>query len=267
MSLTMTTFELAYNNGQEMPEGWVTPSVGTIEALILDQSCGLVPSHDLALQNLAEAIPLKAITSSETRRLIEKLKEAASKEIDAGRILVGLAAPQIGIGRCAVLANLKVAEGVFDFSALTVMINPTVTPLIDSPTLRLPEGCYSCGPVNVVTERPLRTYVSWYDELGELQRATFNGPSSIITAHEADHLKGLLAPDLILDEYTGEDSPLDWLHAEEVDEQVYGSMVRSGQRWPRQCPVGQWEAMRRADDKDGPKFRLGNFVVPRTRLQ
>lgn len=242
-----------------MPDSWQMPSVGTIINFRRSMQLGEVPTHHRALAQVAEAIPDDAVQSRDTRELVHKLLYASHGELAAGRPLVGLAAPQIGVSRRVFLANFSMDKNSKDYDPfdLTPMINPQITIAENSRTAVNPEGCYSCGPVTGRVERPQDMYVAWTDTKGKRREEVLQGFGSTVVGHENDHIDGNLFADLVV--MQGEE--LSWVEAEQADAGEYGAIIRAGKKWKPSCSVDQWKAMKRPDDEAGPKFRLEDFSI------
>lgn len=250
-----TSIEYALTQ-QEMPEGWRRPSVGTVMNAKRSRLLGLVATHDFALHTVSESIPQEAIQSQSTRELVDDLKRAADGEIRAGRSLVGLAAPQIGVARRVFLVNLsKHPENAP--SDLTLMINPELTITSGLRKNRSPEACLSCGPLAGVVDRP-NVDVRWTDLSGTMHEDSFQGHKAIRIGHENGHLDGVLFPDLVLEQ----GREIAWVDEERMAEGEYVSSVRSGRQWRPNCSIEQWKAMKNPDSNPGLTFRLDAFVIP-----
>lgn len=243
-----------------MPEHWRTPSIRTIEDFQRSRGLGEVATHHPALHKRADAIPEEAIQSRATRELVDQLKHASDGELEAGRSLVGLAAPQIGVSRRVFLANYSMDKDLnnYDPTALTVMINPKLTVAENSRTSKNPEGCYSCGPLAGIVERPIDVHAAWTDIRGKKREETFQAFGSVVLGHENDHLDGILFPDRTL----AQGRLIDWVDPEQTAAGEYGKAVRAGESWEAICSVDQWEAMKRPDTEGGPIFRLEAFALP-----
>jgi peptide deformylase len=97
---------------------------------------------------------------------------------------MGLAAPQIGIGRAAAL--IRSPDG-----ASVTLLNPRI---IDqsAETDEQYEGCLSFFDVRGQVKRPLRIDVEHQDIDGDIQITVFEFGMARLVAHEVDHLNGLL---------------------------------------------------------------------------
>lgn len=98
---------------------------------------------------------------------------------------VGLAAPQIGIGRqIAVIRENPTAE-------VLVLVNPIITSVQGSPKVRT-EGCLSLPKSVYNAFRFPIVFVEYKDIEGNTVTKRFTGLLSQIVQHEVDHLKGKL---------------------------------------------------------------------------
>ncbi|GAA2985944.1 peptide deformylase [Streptomyces lactacystinicus] len=99
---------------------------------------------------------------------------------------MGLAAPQIGIGRAA--AIVRPAE---PGAPAIVLLNPTITDRSDE-TDEQYEGCLSFFDVRGMVPRPLRIIVESTTLDGRLITTTYDRGLGRLVHHEIDHLDGLL---------------------------------------------------------------------------
>lgn len=104
---------------------------------------------------------------------------------------VGLAAPQIGVLRRAVV--IDIGDGPIK------MINP----VISSPEgcISGDEGCLSVPNKQGVVERPEKLTVTFLDEKGEEIKLQAEGYLARAICHEIDHLDGILYTDKALELY------------------------------------------------------------------
>ncbi len=102
---------------------------------------------------------------------------------------VGLAAPQVGILRRAVLVlETNVPEGEEEY--LIELINPEI--VCESGQQEGPEGCLSVPGVFGWVERPEIVTVRAQDRNGEWFEVTGEGLTARAFCHELDHLEGVL---------------------------------------------------------------------------
>jgi peptide deformylase len=100
---------------------------------------------------------------------------------------MGIAAPQIGIGRAAALVRTPAGE-------TFTLLNPRV---IDesTDTEEFYEGCLSFFDVRGLVPRPTVIEVEHQDVDGNLKITTYRGPVARLVGHEVDHLHGKLYRD------------------------------------------------------------------------
>ncbi|MEU9279969.1 peptide deformylase [Streptomyces sp. NPDC048341] len=98
---------------------------------------------------------------------------------------LGLAAPQIGIGRAAAVVQ---APGAHD---PIVLLNPHITAASDEMDEKF-EGCLSFFDVRAPVPRPLRITVEMVTPDGSPATTVYERGEARLIAHEIDHLDGLL---------------------------------------------------------------------------
>ncbi len=102
---------------------------------------------------------------------------------------VGLAAPQVGILRRAVLVlETNVPEGESEY--IIELINPEI--IAQSGQQEGPEGCLSVPGVFGWVERPSQVTVRAQDRNGAWFEVTGEGLTARAFCHELDHLEGIL---------------------------------------------------------------------------
>ncbi len=172
------------------------------------------------------------------------LKVAHGQQEDKKRpVMVGLAAPQIGILERIILVDVK-ADGKGKVGDLRVYINPEIT-WVSKEKGEWYEGCYSTGKVCGIVSRPksikIRGYtlqttfplVKW--EYG-LVKEKYSGYVARIFQHEIDHLDGKRFPDLIKNP-----NNLHWVLKKEFPSYRNKKMWKD---WPRKCSLEKWEKVK-----------------------
>ena len=101
---------------------------------------------------------------------------------------VGIAAPQVGILRQAVICELEV-EGSEEGEILE-LINPVITKKKGEQVG--PEGCLSVPGKRCDVLRPAKIKVEFQDRFGEKKTRVFEGFNAVVASHEIDHLRGIL---------------------------------------------------------------------------
>ena len=121
---------------------------------------------------------------SKLHQLLDDMRETLLKANG-----VGLAAPQVGILRRAVIVlETNVPEGQDEY--IIELINPEI--IKESGKQTGPEGCLSVpGEYGVVT-RPMNVTVRAQDRYGEWFEVEGTGLTARCFSHELDHLEGIL---------------------------------------------------------------------------
>ena len=103
---------------------------------------------------------------------------------------IGLAAPQVGVGKRLAIVDLSVGE---DPDQLHVLVNPEVVRREGSDTDV--EGCLSIPGITEKVERPVEVAVRAFDLQGNSYELAAEGWLARALCHEIDHLDGVLFPD------------------------------------------------------------------------
>jgi len=101
---------------------------------------------------------------------------------------VGIAAPQVGILRQAVICELEV-EGSEEGEILE-MINPVIKSKKGKQIG--PEGCLSVPGKSCDVQRPQTVTVAYQDRFGAKQERVLSDFNAVVASHEIDHLSGIL---------------------------------------------------------------------------
>jgi peptide deformylase len=104
---------------------------------------------------------------------------------------LGLAAPQIGVAKRAILYRNYAKE-------LVVLVNPRITSFKGT-TTSMDEGCLSIPGFRGDVKRAKVIKVEAYNEYGSKVKIKANGMEAIILQHEIDHLDGILFIDKVKD--------------------------------------------------------------------
>lgn len=195
-------------------------------------SSSFVKPNDPILLKIAEEIPPHDILSPETKSTINTLLHVAlGEQMDQTKpILVGLAAPQVGISKRIILVDVK-ANGKGIKGDLQVFINPVILSSSDTRE-EWYEGCFSTGRVCGIVARPNTVTVKAYDTQGKSVAATYNGYTARIFQHEIDHLNGKEFVTHITDP-----ANLHWVEDEDFVEYRNNEKWRT---WEKLCPKERW---------------------------
>lgn len=162
------------------------------------------------LQPAAAVAPKAIAGDGELQRLIDDMIETLA---DAGG--VGLAAPQVHVGRRVILAMAPPERGAPEEAEdLTVLINPELELVGEADQLGW-EGCLSIpGLRGAVPRAPEARYVG-YGRDGARIEGVAKGFFARVLQHEVDHLDGVLYPMRMQDfRYFGFDEELTRLERE-----------------------------------------------------
>jgi peptide deformylase len=138
------------------------------------------------LRRVAEPVPPEAILSPNVQGFIDDLIETMLEYDGAG-----LAAPQVHVSRqivvYAVDGNPRYPDA--DSIALTVLINPKITPLAEE-TEEDWEGCLSLPDLRGLVPRHTHIAVEAYGRDGKRLAFDADGFHARVVQHECDHLFG-----------------------------------------------------------------------------
>ena len=166
------------------------------EELDQHKEFSMVPPESDVLNLRAEEIPVEQITSPEIQAIIDGMYSVAegTKDEESGGIMIGLAAPQIGISKRIVLFAVNNFTTREEPPVLTAFINPEIVEMSDEQEEDR-ESCYSTGDICGVVLRPKWVKMRAYDRNGQLVELVLEGYRARLAQHEIDHLDGLRFPD------------------------------------------------------------------------
>src|SRR3989344_5610848 len=195
-----------------------------------------VKPNDPILVQKAEEIKPEEIKSSELEALIERMLNVAyGEQVDRNKpLLVGLAAPQIGISKRIILVDVA-AGGKGNVGDLRVYINPEIIWRSDD-EIQWYEGCYSTDRVCGIVSRRNAIKLRALTREGESIEEDYEGYTARIFQHESDHLNGIEFISYITD-----DDKLHWVEEDEFPEYMNNEGWRN---WPKKCPREKWERIK-----------------------
>ncbi len=195
-----------------------------------------VKPDDPVLSKSAAAVDLGQITSHEINTDIEKMLHTAyGEQTDRTKpLLVGLAAPQIGISKQIILVDVA-ARGKGEVGNLRVYVNPEII-WKSKEKSEWYEGCYSTDRVCGIVSRPNKIKIKAYTRTGNQIEEEHEGYAARIFQHEIDHLHGIEFISHITDD--------DKLHWVKDDEFAYYRDKEVWRNWPKKCPRKKWEAIK-----------------------
>ena len=138
--------------------------------------------------------------SPQTQKIIKTmLKVAKGKQINNQKpVMVGLAAPQIGIPKRIILVDVK-ADGKGKVGNLRVYVNPEII-WQSKRKGEWYEGCYSTGKICGIVSRPTSIKIHALNithRMCDIVEEKWTGYTARIFQHEIDHLNGKLFYDQI----------------------------------------------------------------------
>lgn len=188
------------------------------------------------LTKIAQPIESSAISNKETNQIIEEMLNVAyGEQKDRSKpVLVGLAAPQIGISKRIILVDTG-ADGKGKVSNLEVFINPEIT-FFSKDKIEWYEGCYSTDRVCGIVSRSSTVRVKALERNGVKIERKYSGYVARIFQHEIDHLNGKEFVSHITD-----DSKLHWVEKNEFP--MYRDK-EAWRNWSKKCSRERWNKIK-----------------------
>ncbi|NNM43116.1 MAG: peptide deformylase [Chlamydiae bacterium] len=184
------------------------------------------------LEALSGELTKEEVLSKETQDLIDSMLQIARGEReDFNRgIMVGLAAPQLGILKRIILVDIGLDMSKKQLGKLTAFINPKIIWRSSESNIEH-EGCYSVpeGLIGMVP-RPLHIKFTALDREGNSVEQELSGLSARVFQHELDHLEGIRFPERV-----GENGVLHWVFDHDIVE-----YRKNRENWPNICSWGDW---------------------------
>ncbi len=193
------------------------------------------PSDPL-LQSTALSVPPEDIQSPEIQGLINTMFSIAQGERteEGGRVMVGLAAPQIGILKRIILVDIGIEQTKKELGTLTVFINPEIISE-SSELVEGKEGCFSVDHHVVgVVPRAKSVKIRAYNREGQLITGEYTDYTARIFQHEIDHLNGIRFPDKI-----EQGAKLHWVEETEVE-----NYRQNWENWTHLVSQEEWNGMK-----------------------
>lgn len=151
-------------------------------------SIGIVQADQSVLRRVAKPFDMPA-EAAEARRVSAELHAAITRANTIHRFGkgMGVAAPQLGIGRAA--AVVRTVDG-----DVVELLNPRIVSR-SAETDEQYEGCWSFFDVRGRVRRPLHVEVEYRTLDGATVTARFDHGTARLVEHEVDHLRGRLYTD------------------------------------------------------------------------
>ena len=193
-----------------------------------------VPPDHPVLRTRSEEVRVEEITSSEIQELIDEMLVIASGQRSGplDRVLVGLAAPQVGVAKRVILVDIGIDPKTESLGKLQAYINPVIN-WCSKRTALEDEGCFSTDDLRGFVPRSIKVRISAYDRSGQMVQEEHTGYIARIFQHEIDHLDGIRFPDRL-----GAEGRLLWVKDEEYEE-----YHADWENWPKVCPFHDWMKM------------------------
>jgi peptide deformylase len=195
-----------------------------------------IPPGDPSLRSSAASINIEDIVSEELQSIIDHMMDIAKgNQVDVGNgVMVGLAAPQIGIMKRIIIVDCGVDDDRKSLGHLVPYINPQIIWHSDV-ILRGPEGCYSVDEhLDGIIPRFESVQITAYDREGNFVDRIFSGFTARIFQHEIDHLNGIRFPDRV-----GENGILHW-----IPDGQYNQYLEHWEDWTMIFPFELWLDMK-----------------------
>ncbi len=162
-----------------------TTDMDTLSPAERMRSLAIIQEGDPVLAEVARPFDLPA-EAEDARRVVSQLVSTLERVGQVHYFVkgMGLAAPQIGIGRAA--AVIRTPEG-----ETVTLLNPRICDE-SAETDQQYEGCLSFFDVRGKVPRPLAVEVEHQDVDGTTQITTFERGMARLVCHEVDHLFGIL---------------------------------------------------------------------------
>jgi len=153
------------------------------------------------LRRVARPLSVEELKSSVIQTLIDDMIDTMHDADGAG-----LAAPQVyeSVQLCVIEISTNPRYPDALDIPLTVLVNPVITPQVESPldqlaeadSIAMFEGCLSVAGLRGQVVRPRRVRVRALDRHGTPLDFVWEGVRASVVQHETDHLKGVLYVDL-----------------------------------------------------------------------
>lgn len=222
-----------------LPPDNYDPTEADIARAAEEEGLGMVRPTDPVLNKVAKVVDPKLIKTPLIQNVVKRLLVVAggqqenSKQSGAKRMLVGLAAPQIGESWRIAIVDTNVTPDRKNAGQLECFINPEIV-WHSRETEEGREGCFSAGSVWGLVRRPIAVKVRAFTSDGQKTERIFEGFTARIVQHEIDHMDGTRFPDRIKS-----DRKRHWVHAEEIP--LYPENIH---HWLRICTKERWTAFK-----------------------
>lgn len=210
---------------------------------LLSSSLDFIPCDDPRLSQVSKKLTPKEITSKEIQNIIHQMlilsgHEASPEQTGKKAVLVGLAAPQIGVMKQIIIIDprtldeLRANPGKAEFD---ILINPAITWQSDELDHSY-EGCFSVPEKYLGTpKRPIAIEVEASDREGKTIKKRYEGQAAFVVQHEIDHLKGIRFPERLESETE--------LHLLDNESEIT-SYRKNWRHWKKHASFKKWTEMK-----------------------
>lgn len=204
----------------------------------MHEAFSYVEPNNPVLREVAEPIALDEITDPEIQSVIDRMFQIAypAQQDKSKPVLVGLAAPQIGVSKRIILVDVEADGKGGTANHLKAFINPEITSESEE-TVEGYEGCRSTGRVCGIVERRSEIKIKAIDREGNQIEQAVSGFTAVIFQHEIDHLNGI-----VFVERVKKEEDLHWVEKEEFPE-----YRQNWRNWPNKVSRERWEQIQRID--------------------
>lgn len=209
-----------------------------------------IPPNDALLTMSASHVNVEHILSEEIQSIIDDMLDVTKgNQVDMGNgVMVGLAAPQIGIMKRIIVVDSEVDADRKHLGNLTPYINPQILWYSDEIQWGT-EGCYSVDEhLDGKIPRSETIRITAYDRAGNFIDQMFSGFTARIFQHEVDHLNGIRFPDRV-----GENGILHW-----IPDNQYSQYLKQWEDWPLIVPFELWLNMKNGRPYEVPFLKQDN---------
>ncbi|MCH9631897.1 MAG: Peptide deformylase [Chlamydiae bacterium] len=204
-----------------------------------------IPPDDPRLNQKSELVTLKEVKSQEIQTLISDMLRLSGCEADPEKyeksgVLVGLAAPQVGIMKQIIIINTQSYEKIKKGSLpkFDVLINPCIT-WRSSKTEISREGCFSVPEKYLgCPKRSTEIKVQALDKNGNKISKKYSGSVASVVQHEVDHLAGIRFPQLLKSEKD--------LHILENETDI-SNYRKHWKNWDKHATAELWKQMKKGN--------------------
>lgn len=196
--------------------------------------------NDPVLREVAEEVLPDRIASPEIQELIDKMFQLAYPEQgDKSKpVLVGLAAPQIGVSKRVVFVDIQ-ADGKGGSGNLQAFINPEIIEESEE-QIEGYEGCRSTSRVCGIVERAKEIKIRAYTRDGRQIEEEISGFPAVVFQHEIDHLNGI-----VFVERVKRNEDLHWVEKDE-----FPSYRQNWRIWPNKVSKEVWRVIQGTANQD-----------------